>query len=66
MFCNIATSPSKCSPSVNKKPKQYFLYKKFFDQVNHHQLTNFYSFFSNIINCQEQLKTTQQTEKKKK
>ena len=39
-----------------------------FGRINHHQLLNEYvfCFLSNIIiNCQEQLKTTQKTEKKK-
>ena len=41
-------------------------------RINHHQLLNeyvlhnFFAFLLNIINCQEQLKTIQQTEKKKK
>ena len=55
---------------MNKK--QVLLYKKRFSLINHHQLLdeyvlhNFFCFLSNIINCQEQLKTIQQTEKKKK
>ena len=55
---------------MNKK--QLLLYKKLFGRVNHHQLLNGYvvyncfCFLSNIINCQEQLKTIQQNEKKKK
>ena len=54
---------------MNKK--QLLLYKKLFSLVNHHQLLNGYvvhncfCFLSNI-NCQEQLKTIQQNEKKKK
>ena len=49
------------------------LYKKLFGRINHHQsllneyiLDSFFAFLSNIINCQEQLKTMQQTEIKKK
>ena len=56
---------------MNKK--QFLLCKKIFGPINHHQLLNgyilhnFFALLSNIINCQEQLKTTiQQTEKKKK
>ena len=55
---------------MNKK--QFLLCKKLFGRINHHQLLNeyvlhnFFCFLSNIINCQEQLKTIQQTEKKKK
>ena len=50
--------------------KQFLLYKKLFGRINHHQLVNEYvlhmfCFLSNI-NCQEQLKTMQQTEQKKK
>ena len=49
----------------------FLLCKKLFGCINHHQLLNGYvlqlfCFLSNIINCQEQLKTIQQTEKKKK
>ena len=46
--------------------------KKLFGRINHHQLLseyilrNFFCFLSNMINCQEQLKAIQQTEKKKK
>ena len=47
--------------------KQFLLYKKFFGHINHDQLLNEYVFcFLSNINCQEQLKTIQQTEKKKK
>ena len=52
--------------------KQFLLCKKLFGRINYHQLLNeyvlhnFFAFLSNIINCQEQLKTIQQTEKKKK
>ena len=55
---------------MNKK--QFLLYKKLFSLINHHQLLdeyvlhNFFCFLSNIINCQKQLKTIQQTVNKKK
>ena len=55
---------------MNKK--QLLLCKKLSGRINHHQLLNeyalhnFFCFTSNIINCQEQLKTIQKTEKKKK
>ena len=51
--------------------KQILVSKKLFGRINHDQLLNeyvlhnFFCFLSNIINCQEQLKTIQQTEKKK-
>ena len=51
--------------------KQFLLYKKLFGRINHHQLLheyvlhNMFCLLSNI-NCQEQLKTMQQTEQKKK
>ena len=54
---------------MNKK--QFLLCKKLFGRINHHQLLNKYvwhnsfCFLSNIINCQGQLKTMQQTEKNK-
>ena len=56
---------------MNKR-KQFLLCKKLFGRINHHQLLNeyvlynFFAFLSSIINCQEQLKAIQQTEKKKK
>ena len=52
-------------------PDNVLLYKKLFGRINHHQLLNeyvlhnFFAFVSNI-NSQEQVKTIQQTEKKKK
>ena len=55
---------------MNKQ--QFLLCKRLFGHINHHQLLNeyvlhnFFFFLSNIISCQEQLKTIQQTEKKKK
>ena len=55
---------------MNKK--QSLPYKKLFGQINHHQLLseyilhNFFAFFLSNINCQEQLKAIQLTEKKKK
>ena len=54
---------------MNKK--QFLLFKKLFGRINHNQLLNeyvlhnFFCFLSNIINCQAQLKTIQQTVKKK-
>ena len=53
------------------KKKQFLLHKKLFGLMNYNQLLNecftqLFCFSSNIINCQEQLKTMQQTEKKKK
>ena len=55
------------SPSFieNEQKKQFLLHKKLFGRMNHHQLLNeyalhnFLTFLSNIINCQEQLKTIQ-------
>ena len=53
---------------MNKK--QFLLCKKLFGRINHHQLLNEYVLhnvfllFTKIINCQEQLKTIQQTKKK--
>ena len=55
---------------MNKK--QFLLYKKLLGRIIHHHLLNeyvlhnFFCFLSNFINCQEQLKTIQQLEKKKK
>ena len=55
---------------MNKK--QFLLYKKLFGRINYHQLLNEYilhkcfCFLANVIHCQEQLKTIQQTEKKRK
>ena len=54
---------------INKK--EFLLYKKLFGRINHHQLLNeyvlhnFFAFLSNIINCEEQLKTIRQTENKR-
>ena len=54
---------------MNKK--QFLLCKKLFGRINHHQLLNeyvlhnFFAFLSNIINCEEQLKTIRQTENKR-
>ena len=56
------------------KKKQFLLCRNLFGRINYHQLLNeyvlhnFFAFLSNIIICQEQeqLKTIQLTEKKKK
>ena len=55
---------------MNKK--QFLLCKKLFGHINHHKLLNeyvlhnFFVIYQTLLNCQEQLKTIQQTEKKKK
>ena len=56
---------------MNKK--QFLLCTKLFARINHHQLLNefvlhnFFAFYQTLLkHCQEQLKTIQQTEKKKK
>ena len=54
----------------DEKKTNFLLYKKLFGCLNDCQLLNeyilhnFFYFLSNIIHCQEQLKTIQQTEKK--